>query len=289
MADIYYGEQKCGHIVCHNKAYWLCEGKYLCGVHTRGKERSQIPKRPKKEKDMICKAEREQASKLVEIYKGINRKADIKGTVVLSRLIMMKKPENIEGYLKVFPNFRHQHRKDGFGCSSLSPMSLGPINHGQPGLPPSLNLENFHQGNKVFKEEVDVNINPTATFYNNRLNFYNDVVPHRHKYHGKPHYSIWVNQAGVEQRVSYVESRQFYCIFYERLATQTADFKRLQEMLLEGYNLQICGYDAYPLDVPLDERYLDPSKPFGHEIVLYTLLTVAPDDWPWRKHTTYPF
>ena len=32
---------------------------------------------------------------------------------------------------------------------------MGPIVHQQPDLPPSQNLENFHQGNKVFSTEYD--------------------------------------------------------------------------------------------------------------------------------------
>jgi hypothetical protein len=58
---------------------------------------------------------------------------------------MMKNPEHIEGFLKVFPNYKHQNRQDGFGCMKLSPKYLGPVDHGQPDLPPALNIENFHQ------------------------------------------------------------------------------------------------------------------------------------------------
>ena len=61
---------------------------------------------------------------------------------------MMKPPEHIDGYLKVFPNFKHQNRKDGFGCASLSPKALGPVSDGSRH---AKNIENFHQGAKIFE------------------------------------------------------------------------------------------------------------------------------------------
>jgi hypothetical protein len=97
----------------------------------------------------------------------------------------MKEPEHHKGFLKVFPNFKHQGRKDGYGCKSLSPMYLGPVHHGQPGLPAAENIENFHQGSKCFEEETDEEGNPSEVYVENRLKFYKDPIPHRHKYHGK--------------------------------------------------------------------------------------------------------
>jgi hypothetical protein len=83
------------------------------------------------------------------------RENERRGDVIVTKLRMMKSPEYNKGFLKVFPNFKHQGRKDGYGCKKLSPMFLGPVQHGQPGLPPSENIENFHQGSKCFEEEID--------------------------------------------------------------------------------------------------------------------------------------
>jgi hypothetical protein len=75
----------------------------------------------------------------------------------------------------------------------------------------------------------------------NRLEFYKDTVAHRHKYHGKeknkniPKYFVWLDKEGKEHHLSYVESRQFYCNFYERLAEQQEDFRVLQKKLEDGY------------------------------------------------------
>ncbi len=202
----------------------------------------------------------------------------------------MKSPENHKGYLKVFPNFRHQTRKDGFGCAQLSPMNLGPVHHGQPGLSPALNIENFHQGSKCFQQEVGPDGNPSTLFYENQQRFFEDPEPYRHKYKGKeknkniPLYFVWIDQNGQEHHLTYVESRQFYCTFYELLATAREDFLTLKEYLKRGYNLQICGYDGRPVETNDFEReYLDASKPFGHELVLAALLTVSPATYPWRS------
>jgi hypothetical protein len=97
-------------------------------------------------------------------------------------------------------------------------------------------------------------------------------------------YSVWRMPDGTVRRFTYVESRQFYCHFYERVALASADFVRLKAMLDNGENLAICGYDAYEPTESLDTHYRDPKQPFGHELVLFTMLTVNdPTKYPWRK------
>src|ERR1700747_2820319 len=94
---------------------------------------------------------------------------------------MMKLPETIKGYLNIFPNYLHANRKDGYGCATLSPKSIGPIT--AYGLPVAQNLENFHQFSKFYEFEVDPitnKIKPDAIQY--RIKGFNDKVPHRHKF-----------------------------------------------------------------------------------------------------------
>lgn len=212
----------------------------------------------------------------------------------------MKNPEHHDGYLKIFPNYNHAGRKDGIGYPSLSPKSLGPVHHGQPGLPVALNLENLHQGSKAFPQEVTAG-KPNELFYKTRLGMYADPIPHRHKFEkypelapaGKnknvPVFSVWVRPDGTEQYLSYFESRQIYCVIYEEFVKSLPDFITLKAKLADGYNLQICGYDAYPVDKPteqvLDKCYCDTSKPFGHELVLYCMLLGFA---PWKKYITLP-
>lgn len=219
---------------------------------------------------------------------------------------MMKDPDHIDGYLKVFPNFKHDNRKDGFGCASLSPKSLGPVKHGQPDLPDALNIENFHQGSKCFDSEVrPKDGKPSKTFYATQLEMFNDPIPHRHKEAAKAvagnknicKFWVWVTQEGVEKHLSYVDSRQFYCNFYERLVVKQAQYKKLVKLLENGTNLQIIGYDAYDVDEvkgnslaeKLERCYKDGKRPFGHELVLFSMLVLDAEDYPWRKYKTEDF
>jgi hypothetical protein len=273
-------------------------------MHAKQTECVALPKRSAADKRQHVDQRREEEQAEVERARAENVEAGRRGSVALTRMFRMRAVPTLPGYTKVFPNYRHQNRSDGLGCAALSPMSLGPVEHGQPGLPAARCVENFHQGSKCFREEVDRHGAPSALFHENRLRFYEDEEPHRHKYKGTgtnknvPLYFVWVASDGAEHRLSYIESRQFYCTFYERLARETEDYARLEHLLDEGYDLQLCGYDAH--DVPLahkDEEplvavgraYLDPTKPFGHERVLYAMLMCPRGrevDLPWRKHAT---
>jgi len=59
----------------------------------------------------------------------------------------------------------------------------------------------------------------------------------------------------------------------------------LKRKLKQGYDLTICGYDAVPSRIAVTPdnlmvHYLNPAHPFGHELVIYTLLTVPADQYP---------
>jgi hypothetical protein len=63
-------------------------------------------------------------------------------------------------------------------------------------------------------------------------------------------------------------------------------------MLYNGYNLNIVGYDGFPIDSNVSplvdllyKYYMDRSRPFGHELVLFTMLSL--DDstqYPWNVY-----
>jgi hypothetical protein len=222
-----------------------------------------------------------------------NKNRSVSGQVICSPLKMMKPPEDIPGFLKVFPNFKHQNRKDGYGCKNLSPKAMGPIVHSQPGLPIALNLENFWQFSKVFPDEVDEKGNIKDIFFTRQKEAFQDPIPYRHKPNATgniPLYSVFIRKSGEIVTYKYVEARQFYCNYYERFAKASSEFSYLQDLLSKGYNLQICGYDAYKVTIPLEKHYLDSSKPFGHEMVLYTMLTEKDESkYPWRKYKTEDF
>jgi len=293
-----YGEIECQNEKCKNKAYWEYDNNYLCGVHSK-KYKDRIPlKKDNKKKDELFTQKLLKEKEECERASKINKLKNKRGDIVCSKLRMMHNPDDIEEYIKVFPNFKHGNRRDGLGLPSLSPKSIGPVNHNQPGLPPAKNIENFHQGNKVFPIEVDENGEPTEIFFRTRLDMYNSDIPLRHKAvsNGKnvPLYSIWVDQEFEEHKISYFTSRQFYCHFYERDLLKKGtnsnnDYTYLMSLLDDGFNLQIIGYDGYNVNKDIEECYLDCSKPFGHELVLYTMLKYKEDLWPLRKYKTFNF
>jgi hypothetical protein len=94
---------------------------------------------------------------------------------------------------------------------------------------------------------------------------------------------MYYDKDGNEHRYTYLQCRYFYCHYYELLATKEKDFIALKKMIKNGYNLNIQGYDGYNITMDLMEHYNDISKPFGHELVLYTLLVENdPAKYPWN-------
>ena len=291
----FYGENLCQGVKangqsCGNKSYYAVNGVLLCGVHSKNQPRIELPKNPNAK---IQKAqELVRSGNLAAQYQVENARLGRRGSIICEKMRMMKEVPSVDGFLKVFPNFKHGNRADGFGCPALSPKSLGPVNHGQPGLPPALNLENFHQGNKVFQFEINgQTILPQ--FFQTQYRMYQDSEPHRHKDGSQgnniPICSVWVNKNGSYSYLTYFESRQLYCTFYERLVQTKSEYWKLHELLRNGYNLQICGYDAYPVVTHIDQCYQDCTRPFGHELVLYTMLSYPPEQYPWRKFRTLDF
>lgn len=298
---IFYGEQQCQAIKnsnqqCTNKGYFLInDDQVVCGIHSKKfDDRVELSRRSEKEKKEIKTEQVKNHEKTVEDAAQQNRYNETCGNVILVKIESRKALVTHSGYLNVFPNFKHQNRTDGFGCSSLSPMSLGPVDHGQPDVDPALNLENFHQYSKCFLEEVDENENPSIIFVDNRIRGFSNTIPHRHKFtkKDKPLYSIWTDRDGFSHKIDYITSRQFYCSFYERLARKQDDFSYLKDLLENGYNLAIQGYDAYEIgSTPeeIEQTYLDPRRPFGHERCLKTMLVLNEESYPWRKYKTFEF
>lgn len=313
---IFKGENKCQSLLktnnnqCENLAYFInpLDNRLLCGVHSRSiKNRIELKPNPNK-KNIVEHHLRELELECEKIAEE-NRKLGKRGDVMCTKMKMMKNPPDVKGFMKVFPNFKHENRKDGYGCSSLSPKSIGPIHHKQPNLPIAKNLENFHQFNKVFSWEVDDNGNILPLFFTNQINAYNDPIPHRHKIPAQdiqtqkrlqkdstninvPLFSVHLTQDGTLKKFSYLESRYFYCHHYEVHVKLSKQFLHLQELLENGFNLQIVGYDAYSMNkihsnetvIEMFQRfYYDVSKPFGHEMVLAAMLMICDQNmYPWN-------
>lgn len=267
---MFYGESQCSFQTrsgpCKNKVYYKKDGMIGCGVHIK-EPRESLPKRSKKEQQKLKQTKFDTHLETIIPQEG-------PGKLMLTRMYMRKEVPLIPGFLNVYPNYRHQEREDGYGCASLSPMTLGPV----PSNPPCLLLENFHSGNKCYADEVDSDGDPTELFFKTQRQFYNDPIPHRHKREKeKPLFSVVLDDKNVPHKLTYIESRYFYCTYYEQLTRKLPDFKELQKLHKEGFNLNICGYDAFPIE-DITEAYLNPKHPFGHERVLYALLS---GERPW--------
>ena len=299
--NIYYGEKNCQSLVCStnkpciNKAYYKVNDKLLCGVHARKYDNLiKLPKNPNKKK--IYQDKIKQMKIEVSKFAQDNKIKGLKGKVLVSKMKMMKSPTYIKGYLNIFPNYKHQNRKDGYGCMKLSPKSLGPINHNMPCLPVSLNLENFHQFAKFWKFELDKNNKIIEKFKQNRIEAYQKNSPKRHKYNKskllkyndnviKPEFSVYYDKFGKEHRYGYIECRYFYCHFYEILAKKEPDFKKIKNMINNGVNINIQGFDGYNVTSDLWYHYNDITKPFGHELVLYTMfIEENTKKYPWNRY-----
>lgn len=297
----YYGELRCAAIIksgtekgtqCTNSAYYEKDGKYLCGRHSSN-PRITLPKNPNAKliKAQQINDHKEGCKQAAEA----NKKNGIKGDITVDKMIMMKEPKTIPTYIKIFPNYKHKDRKDGIGMPELSPKSLGPIDHKMPGLPIAKNLENFHQFAKVFQCDMENN-KVTDKAKAARIIGYNDSIPHRHKYDSEilkklnnninvPNFSVYYDKNCNEHRYNYIQCRYFYCHWYEILVVHLSQFKLLKNMLSNGYNIQIIGYDGYSPGNDLMAHYLDSSRPFGHELVLYTMLKIDNSgDYPWNKY-----
>jgi hypothetical protein len=296
--NVYYGETNCEAIIkskgtlCTNKAYFNSDGKLMCGVHCKqGINVSKLPKNPNEA--LNKENELKEMKKEVDTVAEDNKKNNQMGRVIVSKIYMMKNPKYVTGYLNVFPNYKHQSRKDGFGCMRLSPKSLGPVIHNMPNLPDATTIENYHQFAKFWDFELDENGNILEQYKLDRIKAYTSP-PMRHKYDKKtllqfnkniniPRFSMYYDKYGNERRYNYLQCRYFYCHFYEMLAKEEHDFITLKEMIKNGYNLNICGYDGYNVTQNLMEHYTDTSRPFGHELVLYTMLTEDdPENYPWN-------
>ena len=300
MPKVYHGETQCIDTIksgarkgeqCTNNAYYVQNGRYLCGVHSKKELRSLLPKNPDAAA-IKAKLLKERELLVVELAESTTSR----GKVVCSKLRMMKEPDHIDGYLKVFPNYKHANRVDGFGCATLSPKSMGPIHHKMKGIPTAKTLENYHQFSKIFPWEVKGDTIKTSAL-ELRKEGYRDPVPHRHKFDFKvmkeklggnvnvPKFSVYYSMSGEERRYSYIECRYFYCYWYTKIAKELPEYKKLRKLLRKGYHLQIIGYDGYPVTESLYDHYLDGSRPFGHEMVLYTLLTVKNEtNYPWEVY-----
>lgn len=295
---------------CVKVAYYAQGQGYFCGTHSKADLRKELKVNPQKAVEKAASIETQDESIIASFAENIANKKP--GDVICSKMGMRQAVVPVAGYQSVFPNFHPGNRKDGEGCPSLSPMSLGPVEHNIPDLKPANHLEGYWQGSKLFGEECRENreatgglsdeeidwrtATPTKDFHKNRKMMFFSDPPLRRKpdMTTKTVCFIWVDKQGREVHLDYITSRQIYCNLYERLAEQEDVLRQLRDIRLQGMNLNIVGYDGFDFRVKKGETiaeklmacYLDPKQPFGHELCLVSLLVLKPEEYPWRIHKT---
>eukprot|EP01027_Heterolobosea_sp_BB2_P014653 GEZU01021019.1.p1 GENE.GEZU01021019.1~~GEZU01021019.1.p1 ORF type:complete len:358 (+),score=89.05 GEZU01021019.1:60-1133(+) len=187
----------------------------------------------------------------------------------------------------------------------LSPMKLGPIKIGEylnenqqakdkgmsaykvPMPETAQNMENLWQFSKVWRGEFDEKKGiPIKDFFTRRASGWKDNTGHRHVKKGndpstgKPYVPLFAWWAG--EKLKYIEARRrIYCPIYAREVANTAAFKKLMQMVDDGFNVQILGHDGYNRGtLTWNQCFLDERRPFGHEMVLACLLEGVA---PWRQ------
>lgn len=277
MSDPAYGEIKCqatkaNGSKCENGAYWKLNDGFFCGVHAKSAERIEL----KKDTIKLNEIRENRNKSILRLAKETAESNKSRGKVTMTKFEMMKTPAYQDGYLPIFPNRDHGNRSDGVGIPELSPMNLGPVNHGMKEYPPSRNLENFWQfakvSNQVSRDE----------YTKLRIEGYLNPNGQRHGYAGKGAKIICSEFFG--RQYSYVQARFFYCHYYEMLSK--SEIEKLSKLLDDGFNLQIFGFDAFDVSKSMRDHYTDETKPFGHEAVIYCLLI---GEKPWEVYRSkYP-
>jgi len=281
----YSGEQECGVEDCKQKAIFMVSSKIVCSIHSLSAKRRKLEKNPKSEKETLYDA-RARKIKMVSLK---NKAESKRGDVIVSRMEKGGRFVRRDGYLSVFPGFGDSKRRDGFVANNLSLESLGPVRHGQAGLPVCKNIKNYHQYNLIYDDEVDENGDLVPSFYKLQKRGYINILPKQCKFDQlkmaekgdtyKP-----ISYLHDHKRYTLVEARQFYCEQYEKLVVETGEFKQLKQMVNDGTNMMIVGYGGYPVTKEeLCECYADPTREFSQELLLFSMLVIDdPFDYPWN-------
>jgi hypothetical protein len=288
----------------------MLDGKPVCGIHCSTNLKKQrrlqlVEDKPRFEEYKVQVREKKNA--LIAEATEANVKAGRKGHLTVignqqadgkeDKLLLngapFQGPVHRDGFRCVFPNHKMGNTKEGLGCASLSPFNIGPVEHGMRDFPAAQTLENYYQTAKCWRADVDADDNPTAEWRHQRVECYDSNTAERHspskqKNGDELKYTVFHHiRTNQERRYDYVQSRLFYCYHYEKIVPTLDEFIHMKSLRDNGTNLQIVGHDGYKEGVskPLYEHYKDPTRPFGHELVLYTLLTVEnPEQYPWNVY-----
>jgi len=225
-----------------------------------------------------------------------NKKKQKKGTIKVRKIYSFKNIPLTLGYINVIPNYNNKYLNAIFSYISLSPGKMGPVHHNMPNLPPAVNLENFWNFSKVWNFELDLETDMNElqpTFFQKRIQGYQSQKRISSKYtldelkafdaSSKPDCAIYYDKYGQPIKYDYIQSRYFYCHYYQQLVSYVREFNLLKKKLQMGYNMIIHGYNSYTPSDNYYQMYTDPTKPFKHEMILYIMLNEPnPEKYPWN-------
>lgn len=233
----------------------------------------------------------------IERQAKADRRKGMTGDVILGRIVNYYNiVDYTSGYLAVYPNHsRPPAGSEGLWLPSLSPKVIGPIDTPDG---PALSIEIAHQAGRVYAHEADAAGNPLPEFYERKAKSLMD--PERAKWRHvfaptKPESLAYLKRIGATtevlfnviggKRYDYVAARQFYCGYFDAALPELPEYAQLLDLLSQGVNLQLFGYDAIPELTPENayRLYCDKRYRFGHESVIYCCLVMEPEDRPWRR------
>ena len=140
----------------------------------------------------------------------------------------------------------------------------------------------WQQCGKVYKHDIDNNGIIKKSFYERRakgltMSLQNSKPGELRRAFPKAKYGVPVTSYYNGQFMDWVTSRiQVYSPYYAELVSQTEAYKKLQEKIKNGKNLQLLDPDGFDYGI-LDKHILTKAlhsteRPFGHSMVIACLL-----------------
>lgn len=155
----------------------------------------------------------------------------------------------------------------------LSPFYLGPIKLYDEHV--ALNVENAWQYAKVYKENLDLNGEPSALYWSWAKRGWSNpnAVRYPRGKGRKPSYLYWDGE-----KMDYITARlRVYFPIYRDAVRKMPAFTKLQEMFKVD-DLHLWDFDGY--NVALADALTNPNRPMGHAFVLKAMLLYGPDVTP---------
>jgi hypothetical protein len=205
---------------------------------------------------------------LVEEARQRNALYDQAGSVRLQTLYHYRDQSAPSKRWRELPGFRNVSVCQGAKkWKALAPRFLGPLVF--DGVP-AVNLANVWTYSQVTAQDLRNGAIKPEWFEHRRWGF--GQPDKKRSAQQTPLFWLWEGGAQLDL----VQARKAYCALYARLVQAKDEYRELHLLVQQGYNLQLFGYDAWDFTEQgktLLQAIEDPTARFGHELVLYGLLT----------------